>query len=214
MRTKPNVSSTLLLPLLVLGPLASGQSGDPDLNNDGVVNVLDLSLVSSCFSQAVPTTPEIEVATPEDGSSVKTSPITVSGSVSETAETVTVNGVAVSLSGAEFTTRVNLSDGVNAITIAATTTMDRCIAADVDADGYVDHADMAFVTEALGQDGFPQDGPPSDFRSATKALEVTLDSVAPTVAAPEDITVSATEPDGRRVDMDRFCGISFSEQNP
>ena len=40
-----------LLGLLVAAAPAVAQAPDPDLNDDGVVNILDVSLVSSCFGQ-------------------------------------------------------------------------------------------------------------------------------------------------------------------
>ncbi len=48
---------------LLLGPArAWAQATDPDLNNDGVVNILDLSLVGSCFGQDPATFPQCQVA--------------------------------------------------------------------------------------------------------------------------------------------------------
>ena len=48
---------------LLLGPArAWAQAADPDLNNDGVVNILDISLVGSCFGQDPATFPQCQVA--------------------------------------------------------------------------------------------------------------------------------------------------------
>ena len=47
---------------VVSGGVAGAQAADPDLNNDGVVNILDISLVGSCFGQDLSTNPQCQVA--------------------------------------------------------------------------------------------------------------------------------------------------------
>ena len=48
--------------LLVAAPSWAQQGSDPDLNDDGVVNILDISLVGGCFGQDPATTPVCAVA--------------------------------------------------------------------------------------------------------------------------------------------------------
>ncbi len=48
---------------LLLGLATAGaQAPDPDLNNDGVVNILDISLVGSCFGVNLSTNPQCQAA--------------------------------------------------------------------------------------------------------------------------------------------------------
>ena len=47
---------------IVAGGGAEAQASDPDLNNDGVVNILDVSLVGSCFGQELSSNPRCQVA--------------------------------------------------------------------------------------------------------------------------------------------------------
>ena len=53
---------------ITLGVVSGGVAGanatmsDPDLNNDGVVNILDISLVGSCFGANLSTNPRCQVA--------------------------------------------------------------------------------------------------------------------------------------------------------
>ena len=50
--------------ITLVGVVTGGvaEAPDPDLNNDGVVNILDVSLVGSCFGQDVSTNPQCQVA--------------------------------------------------------------------------------------------------------------------------------------------------------
>ena len=50
------------LGLAAQSPGAWAQASDPDLNNDGVVNILDISLVGSCFGADLATNPQCEIA--------------------------------------------------------------------------------------------------------------------------------------------------------
>ena len=48
---------------LLLGAAgARAQAPDPDLNNDGIVNILDISLVGSCIGQDLATNPRCQAA--------------------------------------------------------------------------------------------------------------------------------------------------------
>ncbi|QQO54161.1 MAG: hypothetical protein N838_13215 [Thiohalocapsa sp. PB-PSB1] len=42
--------------------MAAAQAPDPDLNDDGIVNIYDVSLVSSCFGQDPLTVPRCRIA--------------------------------------------------------------------------------------------------------------------------------------------------------
>lgn len=68
--------------------------------------------------------PVLTISSPEDGSVVRTSSMTVSGTATDVTagiNSVTVNGTAVTVgSGGAFSTTVSLSSGVNTITIIAT----------------------------------------------------------------------------------------------
>ena len=52
----------VLLFLAAQSPGAWAQAPDPDLNDDGIVNILDISLVGSCFGANLTTMPECDVA--------------------------------------------------------------------------------------------------------------------------------------------------------
>jgi len=64
--------------------------------------------------------PVVQITSPVNNSYVNTPAITVTGAVSETVQTVTVNGVAAQITGATFTlSDLNLVNGVNNITVEA-----------------------------------------------------------------------------------------------
>jgi len=66
-----------------------------------------------------PVPPGVTIQSPADGTTVTTSPITVSGQALQ-ADTVTVNGVSAALSGTSFSGTVGLVEGVNVLTATAT----------------------------------------------------------------------------------------------
>ncbi len=131
---------------------AWAQASDPDLNNDGVVNILDISLVGSCIGADLSTNPQCQVADtdgdddvdmddlnfvvgsfgqsfpvititePADGSVVTSSPITVSGTLFNDTTTVQVNGVPAAVEDGSFTATVDVVEGPNVLTIVATNT--------------------------------------------------------------------------------------------
>ncbi len=72
----------LLLGLVLVGVALLGceEPADPDLNDDGVVNILDVSLAASCLGQVIPP-PVVAITDPGDGSVVASTPISVSGTV-------------------------------------------------------------------------------------------------------------------------------------
>ena len=56
------------------------------------------------------------VESPQDGMTVETSPITVSGTVNKTAE-VKINDVVVPIKGGKFSTHLKLAEGTNVISV-------------------------------------------------------------------------------------------------
>jgi hypothetical protein len=58
------------------------------------------------------------VDTPQDGATVGTSPVTISGTVNKTAE-VKINDVVVPIKGGKFSTNFNLTEGSNVINVVA-----------------------------------------------------------------------------------------------
>ncbi|MBI4752154.1 MAG: hypothetical protein HY774_27010 [Acidobacteria bacterium] len=86
------------------------------VNGGGVVTILAQAPQDT-------TAPVITIAEPAQGLITKTSPITVSGTVTDSsAVTVTINGQPITLSGAQFSTPVTLAEGSNTITVLATDT--------------------------------------------------------------------------------------------
>ena len=81
-----------------------------------VISLLALSL-AACLGEA--TTLIVTIDTPQDGTTVTASPVTVSGRVNKTA-TVKINDVAVPIKGGKFSTSLNISEGTNLITVVAT----------------------------------------------------------------------------------------------
>ena len=61
----------------------------------------------------------VTIDAPQDGATVTTSPVTVSGTLNKTA-TVKINGVTVAHSGGKFSSSVNLTEGSNTINVVAT----------------------------------------------------------------------------------------------
>ncbi len=61
----------------------------------------------------------VQITSPADGAIVSSTPITVAGTVSDPSATVTVNNVAVSLTEGAFQADVNLTGGLNSITVNA-----------------------------------------------------------------------------------------------
>jgi RHS repeat-associated protein len=67
------------------------------------------------------TAPAVSIQSPADGATLNTSPVTVTGAVLDaSAFTVTVNGVAASISGSAFTAEAPLSPGSNTLSAVAT----------------------------------------------------------------------------------------------
>lgn len=60
----------------------------------------------------------LTVDTPQDKAAVSASPVTVSGTVSKTAE-VKINDVVVPVKGGKFSTEIKLTEGSNVITVVA-----------------------------------------------------------------------------------------------
>jgi len=167
------------------------QAPDPDLNNDGVVNILDVSMVSSCFGQVVPTTPVLAILEPPDGSLLTSTPIPVSGTVVGGVASIEVNGSPATVNGGAFVADgVPLQEGVNIITATATTVPNPCLPGDTDGDGDVDFGDLNFVTSRFGQSGFPVGGPPPHFLVGTASIQVVLETGTADTEPPE-VTVSA-----------------------
>jgi hypothetical protein len=65
----------------------------------------------------------MEVDTPQDGTTVSVSPVTVSGTVNKTAE-VKINDVVVPIKGGKFSTDFKLTKGSNVINIVGTSGKD------------------------------------------------------------------------------------------
>ncbi|MBI4749276.1 MAG: hypothetical protein HY774_12355, partial [Acidobacteria bacterium] len=84
------------------------------VNGGGVVTILAQAPQDT-------TAPVITLAEPAEGLITKTSPITVSGTVTDTsAVTMTVNSQPVTLSGTQFAASATLTEGSNTITVLAT----------------------------------------------------------------------------------------------
>jgi hypothetical protein len=71
------------------------------------------------FSCKAPPPLDLQIDSPADGVTVRTNLVKVSGSVSEAAASVTINGSEVSHSGTDFSGYVQLREGENKITVAA-----------------------------------------------------------------------------------------------
>jgi len=62
------ISVATLLVLFIISPMVWALASDPDLNNDGIVDVYDMSMVGGCFGQDPASMPQCEVAdTNDDG---------------------------------------------------------------------------------------------------------------------------------------------------
>ena len=80
-----------------------------------VISLLALP-ISACMDSAMILVVTVEA--PQDGASVDTSPVTVSGTVSKKAE-VKINDMVVPVKGGKFSTDFNLTEGSNVISIVA-----------------------------------------------------------------------------------------------
>jgi hypothetical protein len=78
----------------------------------------------------LPPPPMITISSPQDGATVNDTPITVTGSVSNSAE-VTVHGAAASVSGDSYSASIPLEEGSNTITATATDAYGRAAIATV-----------------------------------------------------------------------------------
>jgi len=85
-----------------------------------VVSLLALS-ISACMDSAMILV--MTVDTPQDGTTITASPVTVSGTVSKTAE-VKINDVVVPIKGGKFSTDFKLTEGSNVINVVATSGKD------------------------------------------------------------------------------------------
>jgi hypothetical protein len=65
----------------------------------------------------------VTVDTPQDGTTVGSSPVTISGTVNKTAE-VKINDVVVPIKGGKFSTDIKLTEGSNVINVVATSGKD------------------------------------------------------------------------------------------
>ncbi|OGQ01074.1 MAG: hypothetical protein A2026_15225 [Deltaproteobacteria bacterium RBG_19FT_COMBO_46_12] len=85
-----------------------------------VVSLLALS-ISACMDSAMILV--MTVDTPQDGTTITASPVTVSGTVTKTAE-VKINDVVVPIKGGKFSTDFKLTEGSNVINVVATSGKD------------------------------------------------------------------------------------------
>jgi uncharacterized protein YfaP (DUF2135 family) len=99
------------------------------MNN--LFKLLGISLVISLFAlQIVACKPweagyilSVTVDTPQDGTTVTASPVTVSGTVNKKAE-VKINDIVVPIKGGKFSTDFKLTEGSNVINVVATSGKD------------------------------------------------------------------------------------------
>jgi uncharacterized protein YfaP (DUF2135 family) len=82
-----------------------------------VVSLLALPIVT-CKPWEAGYILSIKVDTPQDGTTVGASPVTVSGTVNKTAE-VKINDVVVPIKGGKFSTDFKLTEGSNVINVVA-----------------------------------------------------------------------------------------------
>lgn len=75
---------------------------------------------ASCIFFVDAIKPTITITSPEDGFITRQSSVTVAGTVADQNATVRINGVGVSLAGGQFSTTIDLQEGENVITVAAT----------------------------------------------------------------------------------------------
>lgn len=106
--------------LAALNTPASGSDDARDLDGDGMITGLDArKLVLLCTLPGCAIPPEVSITSPENRSIFNTSPITVSGEISDTVEEVTVNGVPASLNALTWTAEVPLQEGNNILAAIA-----------------------------------------------------------------------------------------------
>ena len=149
---------------------------DPDLNNDGIVSILDVSIAGSCYGQTPPATPQITITTPADSSVLSSTAVTVSGTVIGDDVIVEVNGAIATVAGNLFTAAdIPLSEGPSTILVTATTRADRCLVADTNGDQLIDLSDFSFVIASFGQSGFPTGEPVRDVATGSVAVRVRVD---------------------------------------
>src|SRR5262245_46914687 len=160
-RIAPSASTAavaLLLALLPAASFAQAPTRDPDLNNDGIVNALDVSRASGCYPRDVRLSqPSVTIASPLDGARQATFSVDVSGTVANAA-TLSVNGAATTFAGGAYATTVGgLALGPNVIE-AVVTIADApvCWDADFNDNGQIEQSDVLVVTRALGRTGFPK----------------------------------------------------------
>jgi hypothetical protein len=185
--------------LLLRAVSSAAPAPDPDLNNDGVVNSLDVSIISSCLGKNPRTPPAvITITSPTDGAVVTASPLSVSGRVSNSTATVNVNGrsAQVSADGTFTATGIVLQGGPNTITVTATLPANKCQIADTDDDGDVDLVDLKYVSANLGKRGFPLTGPVPTPIVSTASIGVFLGPQQLSVAinTPAEGTLLQTSP--------------------
>ena len=91
----------------------------------GILIVISLlaSPIAACKPWESALTLIMTVDTPQDGTTVGASPVTVSGTVNKTAE-VKINDVVVPIKGGKFSTDFKLTEGSNVINVVATSGKD------------------------------------------------------------------------------------------
>jgi hypothetical protein len=91
----------------------------------GILLVISLlaSPIAACKPWEGAITLIMTVDTPQDGTTVSASPVTVSGTVNKTAE-VKINDVVVPIKGGKFSTDFKLTEGSNVINVVATSGKD------------------------------------------------------------------------------------------
>lgn len=107
---------------LAAGPVASAQTLDPDVTDDGVVDVSDVSWLGRCIGESpLPSPIAVAITSPADGALVTTPSIGVRGTVGDPDAAVTVAGVAASAAAGAFeSTPVPLVEGENLLEVFAT----------------------------------------------------------------------------------------------
>jgi hypothetical protein len=114
------VATLCLWTLFSLPASAQTVARDPDLNNDGIVNALDVSRASGCYLGDVHLSqPSLAITTPLDGAHISSFTIDVAGTLANAA-TLTVNGAATAFADGGFVTTVaGLAAGPNLIEAVA-----------------------------------------------------------------------------------------------
>ena len=208
------VVATAVLPSVSVAQTSSTQL-DPDVTNDGIVNVLDLSRVGACFGGDVePKAISIVVQSPTRNVAINTPAIGVRGTVMDETSVVTVNGLTTTRSNDRFSIdSVPLAEGENLLQILASSSVPPpCFAEDLTGDGEVDFADLQRVVGAFGTTGYPLQPPQAPTHMEALELRVVLDTVPPvvTIASPSNgVELFSTATDVRGTVDDPEATLSF-----